>query len=110
MHDFIFSFLLYVFIFIQGDEEKRQGLQPQALMDRSLAHELPKNQVVLSNKANFHNLKTLLKYRHTPIYLVLIFHNVKRWDPVSLVHMYIKKGFERKASYANPRGLINCDI
>ncbi|CAF1204529.1 unnamed protein product, partial [Adineta ricciae] len=28
-----------------GDEEKRQGLQPQSLMDRSLAHELPKNQV-----------------------------------------------------------------
>ncbi|CAF1123550.1 unnamed protein product [Adineta ricciae] len=29
----------------EGDEEKRQGLQPQSLMDRSLAHELPKNQV-----------------------------------------------------------------
>ncbi|CAF4156780.1 unnamed protein product, partial [Rotaria magnacalcarata] len=28
-----------------GDEEKRQGIQPQSLMDRSLAHELPKNQV-----------------------------------------------------------------
>jgi hypothetical protein len=34
-----------IFIFIQGDEEKRQGIQPQSLMDRSLAHELPKNQV-----------------------------------------------------------------
>ncbi|CAF1554160.1 unnamed protein product [Rotaria magnacalcarata] len=29
----------------EGDEEKRQGIQPQSLMDRSLAHELPKNQV-----------------------------------------------------------------
>ncbi|CAF3536071.1 unnamed protein product [Rotaria sordida] len=28
-----------------GDEEKRKGIQPQSLMDRSLAHELPKNQV-----------------------------------------------------------------
>ncbi|CAF4098628.1 unnamed protein product, partial [Rotaria sp. Silwood2] len=27
-----------------GDEEKRKGIQPQSLMDRSLAHELPKNQ------------------------------------------------------------------
>ncbi|CAF0769042.1 unnamed protein product [Rotaria sordida] len=31
--------------FQQGDEEKRRGIQPQSLMDRSLAHELPKNQV-----------------------------------------------------------------
>ena len=31
---------------MQGDEEKRQGIQPQSLMDRSLAHELPKNQVL----------------------------------------------------------------
>ncbi|CAF0776929.1 unnamed protein product [Rotaria sordida] len=29
----------------EGDEEKRRGIQPQSLMDRSLAHELPKNQV-----------------------------------------------------------------
>ncbi|CAF5199277.1 unnamed protein product, partial [Rotaria magnacalcarata] len=29
-----------------GDEEKRQGIQPQSLMDRSLAHELPKNQII----------------------------------------------------------------
>ncbi|CAF0762810.1 unnamed protein product [Rotaria sp. Silwood1] len=29
----------------EGDEEKRKGIQPQSLMDRSLAHELPKNQV-----------------------------------------------------------------
>jgi hypothetical protein len=33
-------------IFIQGDEEKRQGIQPQSLMDRSLEDELPKNQVI----------------------------------------------------------------
>ncbi|CAF1321520.1 unnamed protein product [Adineta steineri] len=31
--------------FQQGDDEKRRGIQPQSLMDRSLAHELPKNQV-----------------------------------------------------------------
>jgi len=31
--------------FQQGDEEKRRDIQPQSLMDRSLAHELPKNQV-----------------------------------------------------------------
>ena len=42
---FIFCFYHYIHFFIQGDEEKRQGVQPQALMDRSLAHELPKNQV-----------------------------------------------------------------
>ncbi|CAM4765523.1 unnamed protein product [Rotaria magnacalcarata] len=29
----------------QGDDEKRRGIHPQSLMDRSLAHELPKNQV-----------------------------------------------------------------
>ena len=34
-----------VHLFEQGDEEKRRGIQPQSLMDRSLAHELPKNQV-----------------------------------------------------------------
>jgi hypothetical protein len=34
-----------VYLFEQGDEEKRRGIQPQSLMDRSLAHELPKNQV-----------------------------------------------------------------
>jgi hypothetical protein len=39
------SFLLILYLFIQGDEEKREGIQPQSLMDRSLAHELPKNQV-----------------------------------------------------------------
>ncbi len=32
-------------LFIQGDEEKLRGIQPQSLMDRSLADELPKNQV-----------------------------------------------------------------
>ncbi|CAF3915110.1 unnamed protein product [Rotaria sp. Silwood2] len=32
-----------------GDEEKRRGIQPQSLMDRSLAHELPKNQVNFIN-------------------------------------------------------------
>ncbi|CAM4856693.1 unnamed protein product [Rotaria socialis] len=31
--------------FQQGDDEKRRGIRPQSLMDRSLAHELPKNQV-----------------------------------------------------------------
>ncbi|CAF2111163.1 unnamed protein product [Rotaria magnacalcarata] len=31
--------------FQQGDDEKRRGIHPQSLMDRSLAHELPKNQV-----------------------------------------------------------------
>ena len=36
---------ILTFVFTQGDEEKRQGIQPQSLMDRSLAHELPKNQV-----------------------------------------------------------------
>ncbi|UJR10547.1 hypothetical protein I4U23_014747 [Adineta vaga] len=35
--------------FQQGDEEKRRGIQPQSLMDRSLAHELPKNQVNFIN-------------------------------------------------------------
>jgi len=29
----------------EGDEEKHQGIKPQSLMDRALAHELPKNQV-----------------------------------------------------------------
>ncbi|CAF3850878.1 unnamed protein product [Rotaria sp. Silwood2] len=33
----------------KGDEEKRRGIQPQSLMDRSLAHELPKNQVNFIN-------------------------------------------------------------
>ncbi|CAF1296892.1 unnamed protein product, partial [Adineta ricciae] len=33
----------------EGDEEKRRGIQPQSLMDRSLAHELPKNQVNFIN-------------------------------------------------------------
>jgi hypothetical protein len=42
---FFILFFIIILIFIQGDEEKRQGIQPQALMDRSLAHELPKNQV-----------------------------------------------------------------
>jgi len=32
-------------LFLQGDEEKLRGIQPQSLMDRSLADELPKNQV-----------------------------------------------------------------
>ncbi|CAF3374974.1 unnamed protein product [Rotaria sp. Silwood1] len=33
----------------EGDEEKRRGIQPLSLMDRSLAHELPKNQVNFIN-------------------------------------------------------------
>jgi len=40
-------FVLIWNLFIQGDEEKRRGIQPQSLMDRSLAHELPKNQVLI---------------------------------------------------------------
>jgi hypothetical protein len=45
-----------MFIFIQGDEEKRQGIQPQSLMDRSLAHELPKNQVIQFFSISLHLL------------------------------------------------------
>ncbi|CAF1370322.1 unnamed protein product, partial [Didymodactylos carnosus] len=33
----------------EGDEEKRQGIEPLPLMNRSLAHELPKNQVNFIN-------------------------------------------------------------
>lgn len=43
----------YVISHIQGDEEKRQGIQPQSLMDRSLAHELPKNQVLFVFPSGF---------------------------------------------------------
>jgi hypothetical protein len=46
MHAFSFI-LIMIFIFVQGDEEKRQGIQPQSLMDRSLANELPQNQVII---------------------------------------------------------------
>jgi hypothetical protein len=45
--DLLLFFVLIWNLFIQGDEEKRRGIQPQSLMDRSLAHELPKNQVFI---------------------------------------------------------------
>ena len=45
---------IIMLIFIQGDEEKRQGIQPQSLMDRSLEHELPKNQVIKKESIHFH--------------------------------------------------------
>ncbi len=55
MHILNFTFI-NMFIFIQGDEEKRQGIQPQSLMDRSLAHELPKNQVIQFFSISLHLL------------------------------------------------------
>ncbi len=60
--------LIIISIFIQGDEEKRQGIQPQSLMDRSLAHELPKNQVTFSILTFTINYMLYFKYNSGELY------------------------------------------
>jgi len=60
--------LIIISIFIQGDEEKRQGIQPQSLMDRSLAHELPKNQVPFSILTFTINYMLYFKYNSGELY------------------------------------------
>ena len=78
--------------FLQGDEEKRRGIQPQSLMDRSLAHELPKNQVSHRQSERVSGTKLVLGEFHQEYLSAVLFfdypgpagnHAHARWSEVS---------------------------